>query len=379
MEELGAFLRPWYESLVSPKESQRASLERLLSDYARTEYGKERGAEEISTVEEYRRSFPPITYQGLDPYLQRVKEGEFSALLPEPPLLWAMTRGTTTGQSKFIPYTETDLEERTKCGPRALLNYVQRTRRYDILGGYVLNLNLPSVWGTMTVGGREISYGPSSGVYAKYNAERARLKLTPTQDEVDELGGKISKTDWERRFTLVYEKARYKDVTMVIGVVQTMIKFGGFLRRFGVYPKDLWDIDILLPTSAPGIQTKYKPALRALYGDVAIVEMYGATEGLFAQQLDEKPYVVPNYDTFFFEVETRRGVKEFPDLAPGEHGSLIVSTCLFPRYKIGDLVVSFSGNYYRCIGRERRGAYLRYLLDQAIDLEFRWPLSSRSD
>ena len=51
------------------------------------------------------------------------------------------------------------------------------------------------------------------------------------------------------------------------------------------------------------------------HGDVAIVEMYGATEGLFAQQLDEKPYVVPNYDTFFFEVETRRRVKELPDLA----------------------------------------------------------------
>jgi hypothetical protein len=118
MEELGALLEPWYQSLVNPQESQRATLTRLLSDYARIEYGKEIGAEGISTVEEYRRSFPPITYQGLQPYLQRVKEGEYSALLPEPPLLWALTRGTTSGQSKFIPYTETDLEERTKCGPR---------------------------------------------------------------------------------------------------------------------------------------------------------------------------------------------------------------------------------------------------------------------
>ncbi len=239
MEELTAFLRPWYESLINPKESQRATLERLLSNYARTEYGRERGAEGVSTIEEYRHSFPPITYQGLQPYLERVKQGEYSALLPERTLLWALTRGTTGRQSKFIPYTETDLEERTKCGPRALLNYVQRTRRYDILQGYVLNLNLPSVWGTMTVGGEEIFYGPSSGVYAKYNAERAQLKLTPTQEEVDEVGGKISKTDWERRFTLVYEKAKDKDVTMVIGVVQTMIRFGDFLRRFGVYPKDL--------------------------------------------------------------------------------------------------------------------------------------------
>jgi len=37
---------------------------------------------------------------------------------------------------------------------------------------------------------------------------------------------------------------------------------------------------------------------------VVIREIYGATEGIFGQQLDEKRAWVPNYDLFFFENET---------------------------------------------------------------------------
>lgn len=373
MEELEAFLQPWHASLEDPGGTQEATLRRLLQGYARTRYGIQHGAGEITTLKEYQTAFPAVTYPQLKPLLEEVMRGHFQALLPEPPVLWALTRGTT-GQSKYIPITATDLEERVRCGARGLLNYVHRTGRYDILQGYDLNLNFPSVLGSLrTEDEREIPYGYSSGIYAKYNAERARIKIVPTQEEIDALGTGITRRDWERRFELAYEKGKDKDVTMVIGVTQVMIQFGAFLkRRFGVYPKDLWKVDILLPSSIAGIQTRYRPALRGLYGPAAIVEMYGATEGLFAQQLDERPYVVPNYDTFFFEVETRRGIVPLTDLRPGEHGSLIVSTYLLPRYRIGDLVTAFGGGCYRCIGREGPLTYLRYLWDRLISLDFQW-------
>jgi len=35
----------------------------------------------------------------------------------------------------------------------------RRTKRYEILDGYDLNLNFPSVVGSMNVVGRKISYG----------------------------------------------------------------------------------------------------------------------------------------------------------------------------------------------------------------------------
>ena len=358
-------LQPWYDGLEDPAAAQQAVLERLLSDYARTAYGREHGAAEVHTIADYRRAFPVVTYADLEPLIRRVMAGETSLLLPEPPVAWGMTRGTT-GQSKSVPITSTDLEMRA-AGSRVLLNYVLRSGRDDVLQGACLNLNYPAQVDTVQMGGREVPRGYSSGIYARYNAERSNLWLVPVQEEIDALGGRDSEADWRSRFALVYERAREESVTMCIGVTQTMLRFARFLRhRYGLYPKDVWRMQLLGCTSIAGIHSKYKPALRALYGPVEVLEIYGATEGIFAQQLDERPYVVPNYDLFFFEVDTGREVKMLHEMRRGEIGSLVVSTPVFPRYRIGDLVRCFGAPYYRCIGRERPLARLRYALERLI-------------
>jgi hypothetical protein len=124
-------------------------------------------------------------------------------------------------------------------------------------------------------------------------------------------------------------------------------------------------------TSVPGIHTKYAPALRALYGPVDIVEMYIATEGTFAQQRDARPLLVANYDLYLLEVDLGGGrVKMLHEMEPGEIGSLIVSTPVLPRYRIGDLVRAFDPPYFRCIGREGRTTRLRYWLDGVRYLDF---------
>jgi hypothetical protein len=69
---------------------------------------------------------------------------------------------------------------------------------------------------------------------------------------------------------------------------------------------------------------------------------------------------VPNYDLFFFEVSTRSGIKMLHEMSPGETGSLVVSTPILPRYRIGDLILALQPPYFRCIGRERWWTPLRY-------------------
>ena len=156
---------------------------------------------------------------------------------------------------------------------------------------------------------------------------------------------------------------------MVIGVIQTMIQFASYLKKQkGVYPKDLWNIDLLVCTSLADIHAKHKTSLKGLYGDAAVIEMYGATEGLYAQQLDDKPYVVPNYDTYFFEVETGGEVKMLHELKAGQYGRVVVSSCLFPRYKIGDLIRCMGKNYYCVMGRDKRFALSKYLLGRLLDI-----------
>jgi hypothetical protein len=363
---LSALLQPWHDAVNDPEKAQPEVLRRLLEGYAQTDYGAQHGASQIETIEDYRRAFPIATYEDYKPLVQRVMVGQVSLLLAEEPVGWAITRGTTRGESKFIPMTPTDLRLRISAG-RAMMNYVASSSRYDLFEGVNLNLNFPSVVGTVQVGERQVEYGYSSGIYTKYVSAFTPIRSVPTQDEIDALGGGKTTRDWEARFELAYQKCKDENVTLVGGVATTAIRFARYLRQtHGVYPKDLWQTQVMTLGSEPGINTRHQSALNALYGPVAIREIYGATEGMFGQQRDERRAWVPNYDLFFFEVQTRSGVKMLHEMRPGEMGSLIVSTPILPRYKIGDLILAFQSPYFRCIGRDRRWTPLRYVWDELM-------------
>jgi hypothetical protein len=361
---LDALLQPWYDAVDDPAKAQQEVLGRLLQDYAQTDYGAQHGAAEVATVEDYRRAFPVATYEDYKPLIERVMAGEMSLLLAEEPVGWAITRGTTGDEPKFIPMTPTDLRLRISAG-RAVMNYVRDSRRYDLFQGVNLNLNFPSVVGTVQMGEQELEYGYSSGIYTKYVSALTPVRSAPTQDEIDALGGGKTVRDWEARFELAYEKCKGENVTLVGGVAPTAVSFGRYLwRAHRIYPKDLWQAQIVTLGSVPGINTRLQPTLTAFYGPLVIREIYGATEGMFGQQRDERRAWVPNYDLFFFEVQTRLGVKMLHEMQPGEMGRLIVSTPILPRYKIGDVIRAFQPPYFRCIGRDQWWTPLRYAWDE---------------
>lgn len=365
---LSALLQPWHDAIQAPAKTQQDVLDRLAQCYAQTDYGQQHGATNIGSIEDYRRAFPIATYEHYKPLIDRVMAGEVRLLLSEEPIGWAITRGTTKGESKFIPMTPTDLKMRVSAS-RAMVNHVATTGRYDLFQGVNLNLNFPSVVGKVKVGDREVTYGYSSGIYTKYVSAQTPIRSAPTQDEIDALGGGKTARDWEARFELAYQKCKDENVTLVGGVAPTAVLFGRYLRRaHGVYPKDLWHTQIATLGSVPGINTRYEPALKALYGPLVIREIYGTTEGMFGQQRDERRAWVPNYDLFFFEVETRSGIKMLHEMCPGERGSLVVSTPILARYKIGDMILAFQPPYFRCIGRDRWWTPLRYAWEELTTL-----------
>ncbi len=364
MGMLNGLVQPWQAALADPARAQQEVLRCLLGIYAATEYGEQHGAAQVQTLDEYRRAFPVTTYEGYKPLIQRVMAGETRALLNEPPIGWAITRGTTKGESKFIPMTPTDMKMRISAS-RAMINHVLASKRFDLFKGVNLNLNFPSVVGTVRVGEREVTYGYSSGIYTKYVSASTPIRSVPSQDEIDALGGGKTQRDWDARFELAYQKCKDENVTLVGGVAPTAVLFGRYIKRkHGVYPKDIWKTQIMTLGSVPGINTRYQPALHALYGPAVIREIYGATEGMFGQQRDERRAWAPNYDLFLFEVETGSEVKLLHELRPGEMGGLIVSTPVLPRYKIGDLIRAYEPPYFRCIGRDRWWTPLRYAWEE---------------
>ena len=69
---LKSFLQPWYESIADPETAQKKVLGVLLEHYGRTDYGREHGAPQVETIEDYRRAFPVAGYENFKPLIQRI-------------------------------------------------------------------------------------------------------------------------------------------------------------------------------------------------------------------------------------------------------------------------------------------------------------------
>lgn len=361
---LQAFVQPWHDALADPAATQERVLQQLVSIYAKTDYGQQHHAEQIGSIDEFRTAFPVKTYADYEPLLRRVMGGDTHALLEAEPLGWAMTRGTT-GASKYIPMTPRDLEQRHNAA-RAVIQYVLHSKRFDILAGANLNLSFPSVTGSMEVNGRQIEYGYATGIYVKHVAARTPIRTIPSQEAIDALGGDTDRSAWDKRFQLAYEAAQNENMTILGGAAQVALKFGRWLRKnHGKYPKDVWKFGVLSLGSTAGINSTHRPRLHAFYGQqTGLVEIYGATEGMFGQQRDGKRAWVPNYDLYLFEVKVGDTFKMLHEMRPGEIGSLIVSTPILARYEIGDLILAFRAPYFRCIGRKRWWTPLRHAWDE---------------
>ena len=118
LQMIARMLQPWQASLENPPKAQEAVLQNQRAIYTQTTYGEKCGAAAVGSIADYRAKFPIATYDDYQPLIERVMAGENELLLKEPALGWAITRGTTKGETKFIPMTATDIEMRVSAGRR---------------------------------------------------------------------------------------------------------------------------------------------------------------------------------------------------------------------------------------------------------------------
>jgi phenylacetate-coenzyme A ligase PaaK-like adenylate-forming protein len=338
----------------------------LLNEYAKTDYGRNHQASNTETIDDFRNNFPTLDYNRLNPYLSEVMKGNYISFLSEPLTCWVMTRGST-GPAKVLPATKTHIEQILTCGSRALINHALKNKDYEIFDGRIFNLNFPSNVHTITVNGQEMTYGYSSGTYARLIPALEQVQLLPKQEDIDALGSGIGRHDWENRFELAYQKGLNENMTAAMGVTPVVLSFAKYVeRKHGKKPIDLWKLRALFCTSVRKIHFKYAPVLRKFFGQVPVVEIYSATEGVFGQQLDELPYITPNYDKYFFEVKRGRETKMLHELERGEWGELVVSSCMFPRYAIGDMIEAAGKNHFRVFGRRSTLTLLEHRLHNLL-------------
>ncbi|HEV3162999.1 MAG TPA: GH3 auxin-responsive promoter family protein [Isosphaeraceae bacterium] len=141
-----ASLRSFLEQTTRTADVQRDLLLRRIARHADSQFGRDHHFAEIKSPADFRKRVPVRGYDGHEPYIDRVRQGETGALFGAGTevLMFAMTSGTTA-RPKTIPVTREALEDYREgwqiWGIRAFDDH------YEILRWGLLNiLQLASDW-----------------------------------------------------------------------------------------------------------------------------------------------------------------------------------------------------------------------------------------
>ena len=91
-------------ALRKPEQAQRLILRRILKANSESEYGHAHGFSEIRDYAQFRDRVPIVEYEDLQPWIERIRDGERNVLTREPVDRLVPTGGSTSGR-KLVPYT----------------------------------------------------------------------------------------------------------------------------------------------------------------------------------------------------------------------------------------------------------------------------------
>ena len=98
----------WYKTY--PQDIQNELLFQLISDAKETVWGKKCKYAAITSIEDFQKQVPLNHYEDIQPYIERIRNGEQDVLWHTPIKWFAKSSGTTNDKSKFIPVSKESLE-----------------------------------------------------------------------------------------------------------------------------------------------------------------------------------------------------------------------------------------------------------------------------
>ena len=123
-----------------PFEVQQETLYSLLEKASETTWGRKYNFKKLGAISEYQDALPILTYEDLEPYVERLRMGEKNLFWPGDIKWFAKSSGTTSSKSKFIPVTKDALEDcHFRGGKDVLAIYTRMFPESKILGGKGLN------------------------------------------------------------------------------------------------------------------------------------------------------------------------------------------------------------------------------------------------
>jgi hypothetical protein len=365
----------WSANAVAAQEKIRKE---LVEVGRRTAFGKDHKFDQVNSYDAFKEQVPIRDYEGLKPYVERIKKGEADILWKGVPKYFAKTSGTTSGV-KYIPLTKESIPNHFGTARNALFNHFARTGKGDWLDGKLIFLSgspeMDKVGGILT--------GRLSGIVNHQVPGWLRTNQMPSYET-------NCIEDWETKVARIVDETIKADMSLISGIPPwVQMYYELLLERTGKkYIKDIFPNFSMFVYGGVNYEP-YRAKLEELVGKrLDSVETYPASEGFIAFQDSptEKGLLLNANSGIFFEfIPTDEVFNENPTrLSLGEvevgvnYALLINSNAGLWGYNIGDTVKFVSKDPYRLVVTGRIKHFISAFGEHVIGKEVEEALLSAS-
>ena len=336
-----------------PGATQDAQLKHLIDTAAKTHIGELYDFKTIKSADTFRERVPVVDYEGVKPFVERLKRGEKDLLWPGEIKWFAKSSGTTSSKSKFIPVSKDSLEEcHFRGGKDVIALYLENNPESELFPGKCLVLG----------GSHQINSFSSDSYYGDLSAILIENMPFWTQFLKTPDPSIALMAEWEAKLEKMTEATIDENVTSLAGVpswflvlLKNILKKTGKSNLLEVWP----NLELFIHG---GINfTPYREQYKALIPSdkMNYQETYNASEGFFAIQDDlsaEGMLLMLDYGIFYEFMPLSELGKEHPvtytidEVEKDKDYAIVISTNggLW-RYLIGDTVRFVSLKPHRII------------------------------
>lgn len=257
-------------------EQQEQLLLSLVKSAEKTLFGMERQFSEIKSIADYQKKVAITDYEGLKPYIEKVKRGQRNILWTDTPLYFAKTSGTTSG-AKYIPISKEGMPYQIATAQSAIFHYIARKNNADFVNGKMIFLQgspkLEDVFGIKT--------GRLSGIVAHHIPKYLQKNRLPSWET-------NCIEDWEAKVDKIVEETEKENMTLISGIPPWLIMyFEKLVFKHGKTIKQLFPNLQLIITGGVNYEPYREKMNELLGGNIDIVQTFPASEGFFAFQNSE--------------------------------------------------------------------------------------------
>ena len=185
---------------------QKRILDQLIQVGRKTEFGKAINLSEVNDYQSFKESVGIQDYEGMKPWIEKIKEGRQNVLWKGRPIYLAKTSGTTSGV-KYIPITKDSIPNHINTARNALLCYMAETGNTRFADGKMIFLSGSPV--LERVGG--IPTGRLSGIVNHHVPGYLRSNQLPSFET-------NCIEDWEVKLSKIVEETLKENMTLISGI-----------------------------------------------------------------------------------------------------------------------------------------------------------------